>query len=406
MSYAFTDRLDTADSTILGVAAAAAILLVAPLLLGGFQTQLLTETLILVLWATAFNLLYGYTGLLSFGHAMFIAVAGYTVAKVVNVLAPMIGFAELFGGVAPVMTWILAIVLGVIVATLIAVIIGYLSVRLEEIYFALITLAFSMAIFVIFLQDTIGDVLEGIGIGGGDWSNGSDGLTFIYGNVNLAGFDFRLVNLVDPFHYYYLSFIVVALGMYALWRIVRSPFGMVCKAIRENPERAQALGVNVSFHQWMTFILSGAFSGLAGVLLVSLDNAVNPESHAHWSVSAEPVLITVIGGPYSFLGPTAGAFVYEYLRWFIRQFPLLETYWQFSFGTMVLVVVLFFNNGVAGGLIRFRDWLGVARIRYQEDGVSGVGTFTRETISSHLAAFRKRVVEGLSNLLNRSANSG
>ena len=353
MSYGFGDRLRTnARLSVAGVVLAV-VLIGAPFVLGGFQTSLLTRTVIFALFATAFNLLYGYTGLLSFGHAMFVAVAGYTVVKTFSVISPMLGLSETAGGAAPLVILALAVVLGVIMSTVVAVLIGYLSVQLTEIYFALITLAFSMAIFVIFLQDAIGQVLAAFGIGNGNFSNGSDGLTFVPGNVDLFGWEFALVNLIDPIAFYFISLLVVAVGIFLLWRIIRSPFGMVCQAIRENPERAEALGINVTFHQWVTFVISGAFSGLAGTLLVTLAGNVNPEAHAHWSFSANPVLMTIIGGPYSFVGPALGAFTFEYVRWFIRQFPLLEEHWEFSLGILLLVVVLFFDNGVAGGI----DWL-------------------------------------------------
>jgi len=338
-----------------GVAAALA-LLVAPHLLGGFQTSLLTQTVIFVLFATAFNLLYGYTGLLSFGHAMFVAVAGYAVAKVVSQLSPMLGVPDVFGGAAPLVTWLLALVVAVLIATLLAVVVGYLSVRLEEIYFAIITLSFSMAIYVMVLQDTFGSVIAWLGLGGSTFTNGSDGLTFLMGDVSILGLQFQLVDIINPVAYYYLTLIVVALGMYGLWRIVRSPFGLVCLAIRENPERASAMGIDVRFHRWMAFILSGAFSGLAGALLIPLATNVNPD-YAHWTFSAEPVIMTVIGGPYAFFGPIVGAFSYEYLRWVISLFPFLEQYWQLSFGVILLVVVLFFDNGVAGGITWLRERL-------------------------------------------------
>ncbi len=392
MSYAFRERLSTAENTHIAIAVAAVLLVLAPFFLGGFQTSLLTRTIILALFAVAFNLLYGYTGLLSFGHAMFVAVAGYTAAKTVSSVAPALGVESVFGGIAPLVTWLIILVLSVIIATALAVVIGYFSVRLNEIYFALITLAFSMAIFVIFLQDTIGAVLQRLGYGDGHWSQGSDGLAFRMGEVQLAGFEFRLVSLVDPFHYYFLALFVVSLGLYALWRIVQSPFGMTCRAIRENPDRARALGIDVTYHQWMTFIISGAFSGLAGALLITLTGQVNPEFHAHWSFSAIPVLMTVIGGPYSFLGPVYGAFAHEYLRWIIRQYPALEAYWQFSFGILLLIVVLFFDNGVAGGVDKFRAWLGVASTRYQAEGTSGVVALTRETVASYVSLFRDKLL--------------
>lgn len=359
MSYGLTReywREEQSTRRLALVVLAAALLLVLPQAIGGFQTDLLTETLIFVLFATAFNVLYGYTGLLSFGHAMFVAAAGYSVVKVFSQLSPMLGIPETFGGVAVLVTWLLALVVGVLVATLLAVFVGFLSVRLEEIYFAIITLSFSMAIYVIAFQDTIGTVLSSLGLGDEVFTNGSDGLTFIPGDVALLGWEVPLVDITYPLLYYYLSLAVVVFGMYWLWRIIKSPFGLVCKAIRENPERASALGIDVRFHRWMAFILSGAFSGLAGALLIPLEGNANPD-FAHWTFSAEPVLMTVIGGPYSFLGPALGAFTYDYLRWFISLFPLLEEYWQFSFGVILLVVVLFLDNGVAGGVKWLRDQL-------------------------------------------------
>jgi branched-chain amino acid transport system permease protein len=396
MSYGFTQRLRDRQSTAWAAIVGAVFLVAAPFVLGGFQTSLLTETLAFVLFATAFNLLYGYTGLLSFGHAMFVAAAGYTVAKVIQVLAPALGFPELFGGASPLATWIFALVLGVLIATLLAVFIGFLSVRLEEIYFAIITLAFSMAIYVIVLQDTIGSLL------GQNITNGSDGLTFTMGDVDLFGWEFQLVDIINPFAYYFLTLIVVSLGMYGLWRIVRSPFGMVCTAIRENPERARSLGINVTFHQWIAFIVSGAFSGLAGAVLIPLFTNVNPQ-YAYWTFSAEPVIMTVIGGPYAFLGPVVGAFTYEYLRWFISQFPLLEEYWQFSFGVLLLLVVLFFDNGVAGGINRFRAWLSVAADRYRQDGPGGVVSFTVETVTKYVRLARRGLVDRVASLRRRVA---
>jgi len=392
MSYEVSERLfageDPTRVRIAGVAVA--LLLVAPLALGPFQTGLLAETLAFVVFATAFNLLYGYTGLLSFGHAMFVAVSGYTVAKTVQQVGPALGFPDLFGGASVLATWLLALLLGTVAAFVLAVIIGYLSVRLEEIYFAMITLSFSMAIYVIANQDIVGSVLAAAGVGGGTFTNGSDGLTFLLGDVSLFGLEFRLVDIADPSAYYVATVLVATVAMYALWRIVNSPFGTTCKAIRENPERARALGIDTQYHSWMAFILSGTFSGLAGALLIPLFTNVNP-NYAYWTFSAEPVIMTVIGGPYAFLGPLVGAVSYEYLRWAISQFELLEQYWQFSFGVLLLVVVLFFDNGVYGGFERLGAWLSVANERYEDDGIAGVRGFTRETVGGWVVTARRVV---------------
>ena len=367
------------------------LLLAMPVALPGFHVSLLAETLLLAVFAAAFNLLYGYTGLLSFGHAMFVAAAGYSVAKVFNVVGPMLSF----GGVTPLVTLLLAIVVGVAVAGIFAVFVGYLAVQLEEIYFALITLSFSMAVYALANQDIPGELLAAVGFGDGGFTNESDGLTFVPGEMNLFGFEFLLVDLTDPMAFYVLTVFVFVFAIYGLWRIVNSPFGMVCSAIRENPERAEAVGVNVTHHRWMTFIVSGLFSGLAGAMLVALGGRVDPQQHAYWTASAEPVVMSVIGGPLSFVGPVVGAFTYKYLRWGISRYPLLEEYWQFSFGVLILVVVLFFDNGVAGGLeagyARLRAWLPVAAERYREDGPAGVVRFVGETVRGWLAAARRKV---------------
>ncbi len=402
MSYDVRQRLFAADNRMktLGVSVAAALLVVAPFFLGGFQTDLLATTLIFGLFATAFNLLFGYTGYLSFGHAMFVAASGYTVAKVVQVIAPALGFESVFGGAALLVVWVLALVFGMVMATLLAVVIGYLSVQLDEIYFAMITLSFGMALYVVANQDIIGSVLQGLGVGGGTFTNGSDGLTFRLGEVNLFGLEFRLVDIADPTAFYFLTLIVVALGMYALYRIVNSPFGTTCQAIRENPERARALGIDTQFHSWMTFIVSGAFSGLAGAMLVMLRTGILP-ADAFWTASATPVVMTVIGGPYSFFGPIVGSFTYQYLRWFIRQYPLLEEFWEFSFGFLLLIVVLYFDNGVYGGVDRLQTWLGTARQQYTDAGVAGVGTLIRETVTGWGAAVSTAARERVSAVMSR-----
>lgn len=344
MSYSIRDRLVNGTSSRTWYGTALLLLVVAPFVLPPFQVSLLTEVLVFAIFATAFNLLYGYTGLLSFGHAMFLAVSGYTVAKVVQVVAPALHFAEVFGGASVLVTFVLAVILGVLAATLLAVFVGYLSVQLEEIYFALITLSFSMAIYFIALQNII------------VYTNGSDGLTFLLGDVTLFGFEFTLMNIRYPLEYYFIVLLFFVGSLYALWRVVHSPFGMVCRAIRENADRAEAMGIDVTRHSWYTFIVSGTFSGLAGALLIPLLTNVNPD-HAHWTTSAEPVIMTVIGGPYSFLGPVAGAFTYRYLRWGISRVQFLEAHWQLFMGLLILVVVLFFNEGVAGWFARARRWV-------------------------------------------------
>ncbi|WP_433629857.1 branched-chain amino acid ABC transporter permease [Halomicrococcus sp. NG-SE-24] len=356
----------------LATALVGAALVVAPFVLPQYQVYVLTEVLVLALFATGFNLLYGYTGLLSFGHAMFFGGAGYGLAIVLRDTGPALGMPGTFGGAAPLVGLAVAAVVGIAFAVLLAIPVGYLSVRLEEIYFAMITLSFSMALYTLALKNV------------GQITNGSDGITVILGRASLFGMP---LVLYDRTTYYFLVLVVFALSMYALWRVVNSPFGMVCKAIRENPERTAALGVDVKRHRWIAFVLSAVFSAIAGVLIVPLHSVVAPEL-VNWTTSAEPVIITVFGGPFAFAGPALGTVAFRYLRWAVTQSPLLEAHWQLVFGTLVLVVVLFFKQGVYGGVAALGDWLAGLSASYRNDGASGVAAFVRTSVGNAADSLR------------------
>jgi len=357
MSYGVRDRLaGTGRETVVLAAVGALALLLAPFLVGPTQTRLLITIILFAVFSTAFNLLYGYTGLLSFGHAMFVAGAGYVAAKVFRGLGTSPAVESTFGGTSVLAAFLIALVAGVLAAILLGVTIGYLCVQREEIYFALLTLSFSMAIWAVVQQDISGQLGRYIGAGSLLDTGGSDGLPISFrllGDVDLFGLQFTLVDINNYYAYYFIVLLTSAGAMYALWRIVRSPFGEACKAIRENPERAEALGIDRTYHSWMAFIISGAFSGLVGVLFVPLRGGALPNL-AHWSFSAFPVIMTVIGGPFAFLGPAAGALVFEYVRELISQVPMLEERWQLVFGLILLGVVIYFDNGVVGGLRRLR----------------------------------------------------
>ena len=360
MAYGLRHRISDARREELAAAAVVVLaLLLAPFITGPSQTRLLITIILFAVFSTAFNLLYGYTGLLSFGHAMFIVVAAYTAAKVFRRVGTSDAMEATFGGAQVLASFGLALVAGVIAAAIVGVVIGYLCVQREEIYFALLTLSFSMALWAIFQQDILGQVARGAGGEGFTLFNtgGSDGLPVSFrllGDVDLFGLQFELVNINDYYAYYFTVLLVSALAMYLMWRLIQSPFGETCKAIRENPGRAEALGIDRTYHSWMAFVISGTFSGLVGAMIVPLRGGALPNL-AHWSFSAFPVVMTVIGGPYAFLGPAAGAFVFEFVRELIAQFPVLEERWQLVFGVILLGVVLYFENGVAGGLDRLRS---------------------------------------------------
>ena len=394
MTRTLRDRWLEADDwqVVAGVALGAGLLAV-PLVFGPSNTRLVITILIFALFATAYNLLYGYTGLLSFGHAMFIAVAAYAAAKVYRIAGTSEPFTGLFGGMSVLASFLLALLAGMVAAALVGVVIGWFCVQREEIYFALLTLSFSMLIWSLLQQDITGQLAADVPADlGGDTlyrllrTGGSDGLPVSFrllGENDLFGVTVDLVDINSYLVYYFVVLAVTALGMYAMWRVVRSPFGETCKAIRENPGRAEALGIDRQFHSWIMFVVSGVFSGLAGAMFVPLRGGALPNM-SHWSFSALPVIMTVVGGPYSFLGPALGAFTFEYVRDLIATFAVLEKRWQLVFGLALLGVVLFLENGVAGGLKwaarRFRAWLREARERYRADGLQGVGAFVVETV--------------------------
>ena len=344
---------------ILGLA-----LLVAPLVLPVYHIYLLTEVLVLALFATGFNLLYGYTGLLSFGHAMFFGGAGYVVGIFFNEIAQEGYLTATFGASAPLVAFIVAGVLGVTFAVALSIPVGYLSVRLEEIYFAMITLSFSMALYTLALKD----------IGG--LTNGSNGLTVILDTATIFGFELALT---DRTVYYFVVLAVVIPSLFVLWRLVHSPFGMACKAVRENSERAAAVGINVTRQRWISFVLSAAFSGIAGVLVVPLHGVVAP-GLTHWTTSAEPVIISVLGGSFTFIGPALGAFAFRYFRWLVTQGVLLEGHWQLVFGLLVLVVLLFFKGGISGGFVTLGHWFDRLVNNYRTEGISGAISFVGDSI--------------------------
>lgn len=338
-----------------------------------FQVYLFTEFLIIALFAVAFNLLYGYTGLLSFGHALFYAGGSYSLAIVLRDAQPYV--ADTVGsGVAPLVTFALGFGIAVLVVTVLAIPVGWLSVRLEEIYFALITLAFGMLFYSFIIQNPAG------------LTNGTDGVIVLLGITELGGAEVRLG---DRRTYYYLTLTVVLLSIYAIHRIVHSPFGTICKSIRESPERAAALGVNVTYHRWMTFVISAFFVGIAGVLIAGLASVASP-SHSHWSTSAIPVIATVIGGATYFIGPIIGAFLYLYIRWAISSYPALEAYWEFFFGIILIAVVLYFKQGAAGGLTLLHAWLLDAWTEYKRDGADAAMTFVRTSVATKLRAIGHR----------------
>jgi branched-chain amino acid transport system permease protein len=290
--------------------AAAIVLLGLPLLLSEFWTFIAIEVLAFALYAVSFNVLLGYGGMLSFGHAAFFGVGGYAAAILIKKagLPSGLAFALLpFAAMA--------------VAAVFAALIGFFSVQRAGIYFAMLTFAFQMLLYTIALKAT--------GLTGGD-----DGMT----GLKPPGL------LAQPFYYYYFALALVAPALYLLHRLVSSPFGYTLRALRANPRRVQYIGVDVRAHQLATFIMTGAFAGLAGGVFALSSGNVFP-GWLNWTASATPILMAVLGGVHTFLGPAVGAAVYVVLEVLISG---RTEYWPLAMGVVILVLVLAMPSGLAG----------------------------------------------------------
>lgn len=294
-----------------------AILLVcAPLLLSTYSVMILSEILIMGLMAISFNLLLGYTGLLSFGQGAFFGLSAYCAALMLQA-----GYQNLF----------LILLMGMLVSMVAALVVGFFSVRLDEIFFAMITLGFGMLFFSV-AHNWL------------DVTGGSDGLpVFALPSLNLFGSE---ITFYAPVNMYYLVFSVVLVGIVLLWLIVHSPFGLILRAMRENKQRVSFVGGNVRFLRVVAFAISGAFTGLAGVLFCLFNSMATPE-FMHWSFSAKPVIMSIIGGTGVFLGPLFGAGIFFVLEQLIIQFT---ENWMLFLGIVLVPIVLFFPQGVFGTL--------------------------------------------------------
>jgi branched-chain amino acid transport system permease protein len=296
-----------------GVALAAA-LMVLPHVLPTFYVFLLTEIAIVALFGVAMNLLMGFGGMVSFGQAGYFALGAYGSA----LLLKKAGLAM------P-----LAFVAGPCIAAVGALLFGVFIVRLTAVYFSMLSLAFSQIVYTVIFK----------------W------YSFTGGDNGLLGI-WPAEPLRSPIRYYYFTLGVAGLAIVALYAIVNSPFGYALKAIRENPRRAQVIGVDVKRHQLLAFVLSGFFSGLAGALFAFFNGSVFPD-FAHFTKSFEPLVVALMGGMHAFVGPILGAVGFKVLETFIsRQSPI---YWPLAMGGMLVAVVLVFPRGFMG-VLEGRAW--------------------------------------------------
>ena len=287
-------------------------LLLLPLIAGRYPVYLAIQILILSVFSLGFNLLFGYTGLLSFGQAGFFAVGAYACAKI------FLAVPNLLLGLAG----------GVIAAGVAALVLGFLSVQHTRIYFSMLTLAFGMMIYSIAWKWR-------------DFTGGDDGLVGIpRAPLEVPGV--LSLSVASMERYYYVVVVVSIVAIWAMYRLVRSPLGLAFKGIRDSESRAEFCGIAVRTYRLAAFTIAGLYAGLAGALLPPLENTVTPPI-AHWSTSAEPVLATLLGGIHVFGGPIVGAFLFFMLKDIIVR---LTEYWLIWLGAIVVALVMGFRGGV------------------------------------------------------------
>jgi branched-chain amino acid transport system permease protein len=307
------------------------LLLGVPLLPGEYWTHVGTEVLILGLFAMSFNLLYGYMGQISFGHAAFFGVGAYATAMLFTALktpAGQIAIPQFF----------LSLLIGPPVAALAALIVGFFCVRLTGIYFAMLSLAFGELLFYVVFS----------------WYSFTKGDDGIQGLLPPPLFQ-------DAVNFYYLTLVIVVAAAVVMWRITESPFGYTLRTLRDNQRRAAFLGTNVMVHMLANFVIAGAFAGLAGALWGPFSRSVNPVLLG-WGESGIAVFMTLIGGAGAFIGPMMGSVIYTMLQAMVKMYTV---YWPLTIGTIILLIVLFAPGGILGVIDR--------RIRAGRSGQSANG---------------------------------
>ncbi len=296
----------------------AVLLVVLPRAVDPYQTILLAYGLVMAIAVLGFNLLLGYTGLLSFGHSAYFGVGAYAVAFMVKYLH--VESMELF-------------VLGAIGASvLVTALFGYVCVRYTKIFFSILTLALSQVLWSLAFKFF--------------WvTGGTDGLRVptpkLLGVVTGESED-KIYFLAHGYYYYVL--VIFTLCVALMWLIVHSPFGKALQAIRDNETRARFIGLRIRRYRLVAFLVSGVFTGIAGALWVPLNGLTTPDI-LYWPFSGEIVFMAVLGGFRNFTGPIVGAVIFNYLKSYAVGFTV---YWQAFMGVILVVLVMVLPTGVVG----------------------------------------------------------
>ena len=297
---------------VIGTALMAAALAIAPLV--GVYPVFLMKALCFALFACAFNLLLGFGGLLSFGHAMFLGTAGYVCAHAAKVW-----------GFPPE----LAIATGTAAAAVLGAVVGALAIRRQGIYFAMITLAVAQMMYFFYLQTP--------------FTHGEDGIQAVP-----RGHLFGIIDLAQPLAIYYTVLTIFIAAFLLIYRIIHSPFGQVLKAIRENEPRAISLGYDADRYKLLAFVLSATLAGLAGATKAIVFQLASL-TDVHWSMSGEVVLMTLLGGMGTFAGPVLGAFTIIGLQNLLSD--RVGEWVTVIIGAIFVVCVIAFRRGFVGELL-------------------------------------------------------
>ena len=297
------------------VAAVLLFLLFFPLLMP--YEALAVNILIFGLFAVGFNLVFGYTGLLSFGHASFLGVGGY-----------LTGIAMVHFN----LHWLPALLVGVVASLFAGLVVGYLAIRTRGIYFSMVTLALGQIIYYLFYKAE-------------RWTGGENGLRGI--KVEPLTLGPLHIDFLIPTTKYYVIWIFVALALWMVSRLLASPFGAVIEAIRENEKRTAACGYDVAKAKLLVFVISAGICGLAGGLR-ALHLSVVPVDSLHYLQSGQAVMMCLLGGMGTFFGPFVGAAVFLYLEDVVTN---LTRYWMAVVGLLFMGLVLFFPRGIWGTLV-------------------------------------------------------
>ncbi len=300
---------------------ALALLALFPLAGSTFYTELVTKVMILAIFALSLDLLVGYTGLVSFGHAAYYGVGAY----VLGLMAPKYEAANLW----------LTLPAAIAVAGVAALVVGAFVVRVKGIYFIMVTLAFAQMFYFVFHDTTFG--------------RGSDGISMNFKPTAAIG-AFVPFDLANAAHVYYFVFVLLALVYVFLRLLLRSTFGRALQGIRSNEHRMRSLGFPVYLYKLASFGIAGALAGLAGYLSALQFGFVNPELLS-WHQSGNVLLMLILGGQGSLIGAVVGAFAFVAME---EVYSAVSTHWQLLLGATIIALVIFLPGGLASVAQRFR----------------------------------------------------